>query len=448
MEESPFDDLIGGAAPLDTNYDGVPIISLSPNPEERKEKKPSTPRKPLSWHLNAPVRWIDHAWSIVWHNMLLMMQWVLLRVVPKRAKSNRKYAHLFRYPSAEEGRKSDQAWKWLSPQSKPLIKMVDTIRRRCMCHDAYRFRIWRWIYFSIVLIVVLFFAFRYTSQQIEIHTYVTPDKMNERTGYRVTNIASMERFALSKHYGEAQQWLFSQCGGPARLDSNALRQGYVDTDSPLSSINRVNISIDELTTKMRRDSRRMGHELPQPCICGVHYGLPVNVVFLRPPPGSNDPVKEEESVLYEPTIQGISRKSKGTVSIDALVVPGRDRGKDVAGRILRLSPLDALQGYLKTNGDEGMEEIFESYSLPNKVFENIVDLTAVGTDGIAPWLLKRPSIPIKDVKDDPQREITIGYENLVVRGLTHDGKPSPATTIHSPHSICVHRCLETLRKIE
>jgi hypothetical protein len=315
-----------------------------------------------------------------------------------------------------------------------------------MFSEGQRFRVWKWIYFSILILIALVFVFRYTSEQIEIHTYVTPDKMHERTGLRITNVVTMGRFALSKSYGAEQRWLLQECKGKAELTPQTLQWGYVDTESPLASMARVNISVDDLVLKMKQDSRSLGVSLPQPCLCGVHYGLPINVVLLRPPPG-----EEKERVLYEPVIQrGTGTNIKGTISIDSLVV-STDRGLRVAGRTLPISPIDGLGMYLRIQGETGerkMKEMFDSYSLPDNVFQDIVDLTSMGSDGLTPWLLKRSSIPLRDVKDDPTREVTVGYESFVVRGMHSDGAPATAMTIYSPHSICVQRCLETLRYIK
>jgi len=451
-DRSPFDEL--NSFSTNSNEDGVSIIDVDKSIEDKYKKKKRSCNLSLylgfqwKWYLYTPVRWADNVGGFLWYHILRILQWITLHLSPKSFKTNRRYAHLFEYPSAEEGRKADTLRKrssWLNPQRKPFVVIIDRIRRRFMFSEGQRFRVWKWIYFTILIIVALVFLYRYTSEQIEIHKYVTPDKMHERTGRRITNVVTMGRFALSRTYGAEQRWLLQECKGKAELTPQNLQWGYVDTESPLASMDRVNISVDDLVLKMKEDSRSLGATLPQPCLCGVHYGLPINVILLRPPPG-----EEREHVLYEPVIQrDTGTNIKGTISIDSLVVT-TDRGIQVSGRTLPISPIDGLGMYLRTHGDIGernMKEMFDSYSLPDNVFHDIVDLTSIGSDGVTPWLLKRSSIPIRDVKDDNTREVTVGYESFVVRGMNSDGSPAMAMTVYSPQSICVQRCLETLRFI-
>ena len=451
---SPFEEL--NCFTSKSNEDGVSVIDVS----EEIEKKYTKEKKPYfsfslgfqwKYYTYAPIRWADHAGGIVWYYILRILQWIALHLVPKGFQTDRKYAHLFNYPSAEEGRKASNGFRirssWFFPQRKPFIVIIDRLRRKCMFSEGRRFRVWKWVYFTIFILISLFFVYRYTSEQIEIHTYVTPDKMHEHTGLRVTNVVSMKRFSLSRTYGAEQQWLLHSCKETIELTPKILKWGYVDTESPLASMERVNISVEDLVLKMKRDSKTFGLGLPQPCLCGAHYGLPINVILLRPKPG-----EKKDHVLYEPSIQkGTATNTKGTISIDALVVPSANRGMNVSGRSLPISPIDGLGMYLRKHGEEGktkMKEIFESYALPDNVFHNSVDLTSIGSDGVTPWVLKRSSIPLRDVKEDSNREVTVGYESFVVRGMRSDGSPDTATTIYSPHSICVQRCLETLNYIK
>ena len=451
----------------------------------KASKKPPKPRGPrFMWfraQLFKPILLADYVSGVLWYNVLLLLQWCILHLMPRRWKEQRGYAHLFKYPHSEEGRKAEEEqarrsvereekrknvrrlrtrstltkwtrvvfglwllvkrwflWFWF-PKQRPFIVFVDNLRRRCMTNPDKRYRFWKIVYTLIIVLVACFFIGRYTTQQIEKVRYVTPETVHEQTGTSVTNIVSVNRFTLPNGYGTDQEWLLYDCQKCPRLTSKDMLFGYVELDTP--SFGSVNISIDDVVHRMKQDSKEKGLSLPQPCVCGAHYGLPINVILLR------DIENEDVRILYEPTVvQATSDIIKGTVSVDSLVVPNkraRRIRKFPLGDRVPISPMDNLRILsLQDKYKKEAKEAIETYTYPEEMFTNIVDLTdKPASSSVSKWIFNRLSIPIGTVKEHADREITVGYEHIVVRSLEKDGSKAMATNLHSPHSICVQRCI-------
>jgi len=144
----------------------------------KASKKPPKPRGPrFMWfrtQLFKPILLADYVSGVLWYNVLLLLQWCILHLMPRRWKEQRGYAHLFKYPHSEEGRKAEEEqarrsvereekrknvrrlrtrstltkwtrvvfglwllvkrwflWFWF-PKQRPFIVFVDNLRRRCM----------------------------------------------------------------------------------------------------------------------------------------------------------------------------------------------------------------------------------------------------------------------------------------------------------------------------
>ena len=433
-----------------------------------------------------PILFADYVSGVLWYHMLMVLQWVLLNsFFFSRMRRKKGYEHLFRYPSWESGvrpvegeeggnqrrlrvrktgrlrtylgiftlvfftAKSWFIWFWF-PKEKPFIELVDRIKRRLMTSHEKRYRFWKIVYTIFLVLIGLYFVGQYTSQQIDTFRYVTPETVHEQTGTSITNIVSMNRFTLSPTYGSDQEWLLYGCKQRPKMTPERMMFGYVEVDT--YSFGSVNISIDDVVDRMKRDSREMGVSLPQPCICAAHYGIPLNVVLLRDfasktkspeAPGLND------KVLYEPMIaQTTSDAIKGTVSSDSLVVPNKDARRIPKFPIkgVPISPMDNLRILsMQKEFTAEVNEAVSTYTYPREIFTNIVDLTDKPlSSSVSKWIFGRLSVPIKAVRDAPTREVTVGYDNMVVRALNKDGSKATATYLYSPYSICLQRCIASI----
>jgi hypothetical protein len=325
-----------------------------------------------------------------------------------------------------------------------------------MTNPEKRYRIWKIVYTVILVAVACVFIGKYTAQQVDKVRYVTPETVHEQTGTSITNIVSMNRFTLPDVYGADQEWLLYDCKRTPRIKAKDMVFGYVELDTP--SFGAVNISIEDVAHRMKKDSKERGRKLPQPCVCGAHYGLPINVILLREfvtnDDGQGGSVTLKHRILYEPSIvQMTSDVIKGTVSADSLTVTNkrsrRIKGFPLSGNV-PISPMDNLRLLsMQVEHTKEVERAIDTYTYPEEIFTNIVDLTDKPFNTPASkWIFGRLSIPIDKVKEHPDREITIGYEHIVVRALKEDGTKSTAISLHSPYSICVQRCIAATSYME
>lgn len=473
--------------------------------KRQKAKKGKYLEKEIVWikeKIFKPVTLADYTACILWYHLLCVIQWILLNIIPVRIRQKNTYKHLFEYPSSEEGRKAEEyydskrkieneeniklrklkrkkglgimgwpllakaTWSFLKkcffsfwfPKRRPFIVIVDRIERKFMISADRRYRILKTIYIILVFSFIFFFSFQYMTHEIEKVRYVIPESIHDRSGVSIKNILSVDTFSLYSNYGHDQEWLLYQCERRPRITTENIRFGYIEVETP--KFGMVNISIQDISEKMKKDSREKGLTLPQPCICGAHYGLPINIILLRDYEfggkslGSIGGEEAEKGInnriLYEPTIvQTTSDSVKGTISIDSLVVNDKKLRKLDGFTIQQnvpISPMDNLRIlYMQKEYTKEIENAIETYTYPEEIFSSIVDLTEKPVyASISKWISGRFSIPLKKINDKTNGEVTMGYEHIVVRALKEDGSKSIAISLHSPYSICVQRCISSI----
>lgn len=409
-------------------------------------------------YANDTFEWIalllETPMEVVFHRLLLIVQWLLLRVKPPETSRN---AHWFELPSAEE--------RTGTRVSRQYISLVTELRRKFIISKERRMRIYKMILTGFLLTLVLVVSMQFVADVAEYNSHVRRTYQDPKGRGTIANLLYAPHFPAGGINPDVEWLLYSPLeaqGLPTytyqarvpKLRKETLIRGYAEIATRRFGL--VNISIDEMVQQMERDSARRGALLPQPCICAAHYGIPLNIILIRyslqTDPETGDP--GTDVIHFEPRATTYIRDSiLGSVNQDPFVVPRRF--KERVGHLI--SPLDweVVQKW-----EDGVYA-----SLDRKAY--IVDmtnkpLTPSHEEGHAPpppslaevYGDVRETVPQRNLhkvkvhnenpSEGPPLEITVTYSQFAMRSLDQLGEKKAAVWIKKPYSSCVARCISAV----
>jgi hypothetical protein len=454
-------DLLGLGAP---NIDRIEKERKKREYEEKKKKRKEDIKRIILYAITLPVVFCDKVWAYVWFKCLCFFEYFLLLITPKKTKHNNRYAHLFMSPSPEEG--GSYPYKMYGRNSH-FIRVVENTRRHLMMEESKRHKIWKIVYSITIISFILYYSAIFTAKSMEHSAYVTPEFMDAKSGHVIKNYMHSLPLELSSDFKEEHEWLLykrmekeEEEGAEGEqnhrkkreiLDKDKILSDYVEVDT--MKFGKVNISISNLIKQMKRDHVEKSSTIDQPCICGVHYGLPINIIFFR-----DDVSGSDYRVCIEPVITSKSYTNiKAVYSIDSLVVPKRMYSYQ------KTNPLDSthprLDILIKSSSSTfplvahgELDYIIENI-IPNaRDFTDIEMPEIVDLKPVIKWFSKRNSpeliYQLKEIKEkiDSNIEISFGYNEIRLKSYREDGSEYYGMPIKAPFSICAQRCLAALNE--
>jgi len=341
-------------------------------------------------------------------------------------------------------------------RNRQYIWILYELRRKFIIDSARRMYLYRMIAFCFVLAILLSVGLFYTAEIAEYNSHIRYMSKDTRTGVEIMNLIYPPEFPRAG-YNEDVEWLLYNLrekeNAFEKLLPPTLKSDYVEIETRRFS--RVNISISELVSRMMKDSSTFGNKMLQPCLCPVHYGIPLNIILVRYSleDADNGDVKKEDVVYYEPRVTTyVSDTVRGSTSMDTLVIPPEVRLKKSGGlsvleydfnnkhklsisnkheerRTLVVDLTDSLVGpYLHLRGSDDTQARKQVYERTRNMVsqENI--------DGMKESMQKYKF----------KGELSIGYATMGIRSLNAQGEKLPVAYIESPYSYCVQRCLAAI----